>query len=241
MDCHDRTTVDICSEPECLASTVVLKKRKDLTAPHTPNHSMLKVHRILFSRDTGRAEKNAKDALEVARGVLSDLKTRGEPMPPCAHCKKTVSQPCWYCVDCTSKFLSLGSIIQIGSPTNTAPAEERFNCDDCEYKCLAFNEIHTKKHTLVRVIEKVVETVASTEERLRAVEEQLESVQAKMEELLSKFLGNSTENSPVEAITKRDVQVVVEGTKNTGSDNRETNNQEATTTASADSDQATDP
>jgi len=120
MDCHDKTTVDICSEPECLASTVTLKQRKDLTTPHTPNHSMLKVHRILFNRDTGRVEKNAKDALDAAREVLSDLKTKKEPLPQCTHCKKTVSQPCWYCVDCTSKFRSVG-IIQIVTPANTAP------------------------------------------------------------------------------------------------------------------------
>ena len=108
MDCHDKSTVDFCSEPECLKSTVTLKKRKDLTVPHTSNHSMLKVHRIIFDRDTGRAEKNAKDALEAARGVLSDLESQKKPMPECAHCKKTVSQPCWYCVDCTSKFFGGG-------------------------------------------------------------------------------------------------------------------------------------
>jgi len=123
MDCHDKTTVDICSEPECLASSVVLKKRKDLTTPHTPNHSVLKVHRILFSRDTGRAEKNAKDALGVARGVLSDLKAQKEPMPQCAHCKKTVSQPCWYCVDCTSKFRNRA--LSKSPPPLTLPSQRR--------------------------------------------------------------------------------------------------------------------
>jgi len=233
MDCHDKTTVDICSEPECLASTVTLKQRKDLTTPHTPNHSMLKVHRIFFNRDTGRVEKNAKDALDAAREVLSDLKAKKEPLPPCTHCKKTVSQPCWYCVDCTSKFRSVGTI-QIVTPANTLLTEERFICDNCEYKFLAFNEIHTKKHTLVRVVEKVVETVASTEERLRAVEGQLESVQAKMEELLSRFLGNSTEGSLDEAIAQRGVQLVVKGSKTTEPDNQEASDQEATPTATTD-------
>ena len=104
MDCHSDNTVDLCSEPECLDSTAPMKDRKDLTVPHNPNHSVLKVHRMLFSRDTGRAEKNAKEALEVARETLSDLKAQKEPMPQCTHCKETVSQPCWYCVDCTSKF-----------------------------------------------------------------------------------------------------------------------------------------
>jgi hypothetical protein len=39
----------------------------------------------------------------------------------------------------------------------------------CEYKCLAFNETHTKKHTLVRVIQKVEESKVSTEEWLKAI------------------------------------------------------------------------
>lgn len=105
MDCHSDETVDLCSEPECLKSTITLKNRKGLKAPHKPNHNMLKVHRILFNRDTGRAEKNAKEALEAAQETLSDLKAQKEPMPRCAHCKETVSYPCWYCVDCTSKHL----------------------------------------------------------------------------------------------------------------------------------------
>ena len=91
-------------------STVTTKQRKELKTPHTPNHSMLRVHRILFDRDTGRVERNAKDALEVAREALSDLKAKKEPMPPCAHCKKVVAQPCWYCVDCSSEFRSVGII-----------------------------------------------------------------------------------------------------------------------------------
>jgi hypothetical protein len=121
MECHDKTTVDFCSEPECLNATVTLKKRKDLIAPHTPNHSMLKVHHVLFSRDTGPAEKQAKDALEAARDTLSDLEAQGEPMPPCAHCKEKVSQPCWYCVDCNSKFRSMLIVPTIAS-VNVRPS-----------------------------------------------------------------------------------------------------------------------
>ena len=104
MECHSQETVDLCSEPECLKFTGTLKQRKDLTAPHKSNHSMLKVNQILFNRDTGRAEKNAKEALEAARETLSDLKAQKEPTPQCAHCKERVSLPCWFCADCTSKF-----------------------------------------------------------------------------------------------------------------------------------------
>jgi len=104
MDCLDKSTVDFCSEPECLNSTIMPGQKWDLAASHTPNHSMLKVHRTIFNRDIGRMEKNAKDALVAARGALSDLKAQGRAMPPCVHCKEAVSQPCWYCVECTGEF-----------------------------------------------------------------------------------------------------------------------------------------
>lgn len=105
MDCHDpRSTVDLCQEPECLNSVVTFEDRPDLKAGHSPNHNMLKVHRILFNRDTAMAERNAKDALGAAREKLSDLKAKKKPMPQCIHCKDMVSLPCWYCADCTSGF-----------------------------------------------------------------------------------------------------------------------------------------
>lgn len=104
MDCHDKSTLDFCSEPECLNSVVTLERRPDLKVPHTPNHDMLKVHRILFDRDTARTERNAKDALEVACQTLSDLRAKKKPNPKCVYCQNLVSLPCWYCVDCTSEF-----------------------------------------------------------------------------------------------------------------------------------------
>ena len=105
MDCHnDMSTVDLCSEFECLDSVVALESRPGSKALHTPNHDMLKVHRILFNRDTARTERNAKDALEAARETLSDLKAKRKPMPECVHCKTVVLLPCWYCADCTRKF-----------------------------------------------------------------------------------------------------------------------------------------
>jgi len=106
MDCRDTTTVDLCSEPECFNSVLTLEDRPDLKSPHTPNHNMLKVHRVLFDRDTVRTEKNAKDALEAARQTLSELKLKKKPMPKCVHCQKVVSLPCWYCADCTSGFFA---------------------------------------------------------------------------------------------------------------------------------------
>ena len=52
MDCHGESTVDLCSEPECLNSVVTLERHRGLMPPHTPNHNVLKVHRILFNRDS---------------------------------------------------------------------------------------------------------------------------------------------------------------------------------------------
>ena len=86
--------------------------------------------------------------------------------------------------------------------------EEKFICADCEQKCLAFNDTHTKKHTLVRVIHKVEESKVSTEERLKALEGQLGSVQeelSKMRQLFSKLFEKGAEGSPSDPLTKGDV------------------------------------
>lgn len=102
MDCHSqRTTVDLCSEPDCVGSTVKFKAA-DRKA-HLPNHGMFKVHRIIFDRDVGRIENTAKDALTSVQGTISELKEEGKPMPECIHCKTTISLPGWCCVDCTGE------------------------------------------------------------------------------------------------------------------------------------------
>lgn len=94
-------------------------------------------------------------------------------------------------------------------------AEERFICANCEHKRLAFNETHTRKHTLVRVIRKVEESKVSTEERLKALEGQLESVEgqlgsvqeelSKMRQLFLKLFEKGTEGFPGDPLTKGDV------------------------------------
>ena len=53
---------------------------------------------------------------------------------------------------------------------------ENFICADCEQEGLAFNDAHTRKHVLVRVVKKVEESKVSVEERLEAFEGQLRSV-----------------------------------------------------------------
>ena len=105
MDCpFNYTTLDLCSKPECLDSVITTKDRPDLEAPHTPNHDMLKVHRILFCRDTVTTAEAAREALKAARSTISDLEAKEKPMPGCICCQNAVSLPCWYCVDCISEF-----------------------------------------------------------------------------------------------------------------------------------------
>ena len=104
MDCHFNNTLDLCSKPECLDSVITPKRLPGLEAPHTPNHDMLKVHRILFDKDMARTKKSARDALEVARGTISDLEAEEKPMPGCVCCRNVVSLPCWYCAECTGEI-----------------------------------------------------------------------------------------------------------------------------------------
>ena len=49
---------------------ITLQSRLDSEVLHTPSHNMLNTYRILSSHDTTRTERNAKDALEAARGTL---------------------------------------------------------------------------------------------------------------------------------------------------------------------------
>jgi len=102
MDCHsETTTVDLCSESECVNSTITFED--DGRRAHLPSHGMFKAYRILFDRDMALVENDAKSALESARGILSELKEEGKPMPECVHCKVTLSLPCWFCVECTGE------------------------------------------------------------------------------------------------------------------------------------------
>ena len=82
---------------------------------------------------------------------------------------------------------------------------EKFICDDCENKGLAFNETHTKIHTIVRVSEKVEEEELSVEERLQLVESEL----TKMRQLLAKLVEKGAEGSPGDPLTKGDLQAAV--------------------------------
>jgi hypothetical protein len=101
-DCrNEETSVNLCSEPECINSTVTFEEA-DRQA-HLPNHGMFKVHRMIFDRDTAIIGNLAQDALDSARESMSQNKKGRKSKPKCAHCKNTVSLPCWRCVECTGE------------------------------------------------------------------------------------------------------------------------------------------
>jgi len=184
MDCHrTTTTLDLCSEPECVNSTV----KVDIVL-HLPNHGMFKVRRFVFSRDIAKVGGEAKEALSSARKTISELKKEEKPMPECMHCKTLVSLPCWYCVECT------------------AEEREGFICETCEQKDRVPEGMHTEMHTVVRVSEEV-RGEPSTEERLRLVEDELAKMRrtlAEMTETLGRLAEKSAEWSRGETLTKGD-------------------------------------
>ena len=92
MGCHsDTTTVDLCSESECVNSTITSKEGGRRT--HLPSHGMFKFYRILFDRDMVLVGDGAEGALESAQDTLSELKEEGKPTPECVHCKVMLSLP----------------------------------------------------------------------------------------------------------------------------------------------------
>ena len=104
MDCDFSSTLDLCSEPECIGSAVTTRDFTGSDVLHTPKHDMLKVHRILFDRDVSQAQLDAWFRLGDARNTISDLEANKKPMPECIRCRDAVSLPCWCCVDCKGEL-----------------------------------------------------------------------------------------------------------------------------------------
>ncbi|KAJ7785322.1 hypothetical protein DFH07DRAFT_976101 [Mycena maculata] len=57
-------TVDFCETPVCITTPVA---RNDLEKVHMPHHGMMKLRRVLHTRQVGHTFRKAKEALEVAR------------------------------------------------------------------------------------------------------------------------------------------------------------------------------
>jgi hypothetical protein len=121
---HDKfDTIDFC-EGHGEAAMVV---RAHLSQPHLPSHEFVKFRRVVHIRECGKAYKDAKDAVDRARRMLDaemlaaangtrkpnvdeDNESPGCQTPgylTCGGCRQVVSQPCWFCVQCTGMFLLL--------------------------------------------------------------------------------------------------------------------------------------
>ncbi|KAF8178104.1 hypothetical protein K438DRAFT_1978069 [Mycena galopus ATCC 62051] len=57
-------TVDFCSTPGCIANRVM---RKGLQKAHTPHHDLLKLRRVVHTRQLGKTYRDAREALQKAR------------------------------------------------------------------------------------------------------------------------------------------------------------------------------
>ncbi|KAF8516802.1 hypothetical protein JB92DRAFT_2909317 [Gautieria morchelliformis] len=158
-------SVDLCDAPECVAAEVV---RHDLKRPHLPTHDFIKVRRVVHLGQVGQLEQMAKSALERARQLIEEEERR------CIGCDASLTQPCWYCVQC---------------------GDESFICNECDAKGLAaFKKSHKYKgahdydtHDLVRCQELVADVDASIEEQLASLEAKFANHEKVMDERLVKL------------------------------------------------------
>jgi uncharacterized coiled-coil protein SlyX len=60
-------TVDFCSTPGCISNRVM---REDMQKPHLPHHDLMKVRRVVHTRQFGKTYRDAKEALKQARIVF---------------------------------------------------------------------------------------------------------------------------------------------------------------------------
>lgn len=123
-------TIDFCENQGCLSQSVV---RDHLLQPHLPSHDLVKFRRVVHIMYLGKAYRDAKDALQRARALFagapvtvhqrkhvddedsddshsdpsSGCNTPNTIRLTCSGCSQEVSQPCWYCVHCSSSYLNV--------------------------------------------------------------------------------------------------------------------------------------
>ncbi|KAF7366517.1 hypothetical protein MSAN_00909000 [Mycena sanguinolenta] len=221
-------SVDFCSTPGCIDNRIV---RDDIQKAHLPHHDLLKVRRVVHTRQFGKIYRDAKQAIKQARtffkpppaataeadsesevdtddedghativtakriptisafakrlssvptvsnsnhgaqATAPPTKKAPEPViiygPPCCACKKPVTQPCWYCVQC---------------------AEASFICWECDAKGeVSFGQHDYDAHDLVRVQELIEEKDLSVEERLGELEERFSKHEKAMDARLDRM------------------------------------------------------
>ncbi|KAF7302096.1 hypothetical protein MIND_00776400 [Mycena indigotica] len=192
-------TVDFCDTLSCTSVKVV---PSGLTKAHLPNHDILKVKRVVHIRYFGRTFRDAQAALKRSREFFADPsdqepRKRHKPAPNCRVCRRTVSQPCWFCVQCQ---------------------EPSFICNACEArKHISFGNHNMDLHDLVRsqlplpeereadfqerfeqheqYIERRLQQLETTvNDRLTKVDERLMEME-RMLTLLVSTLGNNNNNA----------------------------------------------
>jgi uncharacterized coiled-coil protein SlyX len=63
-------TVDFCSTPGCISQRVM---RDDMQKAHLPHHDLMKVRRVVHTRQFGKTYRDAKEALKQARTFFKAL------------------------------------------------------------------------------------------------------------------------------------------------------------------------
>src|SRR5882724_13288253 len=66
-------TVDLCEAPGCVAARI---EREDLTRPHLPTHDLMKVRRVVHTREFGKADRAARQGLVKARAIFKGIDPR---------------------------------------------------------------------------------------------------------------------------------------------------------------------
>jgi len=185
LDCRGDTTLDLCSEPKCLNSTITFgtADRK----PHSPSHGMIKTRRPIYDTKFGRVEEDARSMLPSLSGMVD------KQLFACDFCKTTLSAPGWNCLDCSTGGFETWLFI----------------CDNCERQDLGFSQRHTKSHIILRIPKK--EKKRSTEERLQFLEDKSAKIEDKLagiedklmeiREIFAKFVEKSTEESRSDPVT----------------------------------------
>ncbi|KAJ7913942.1 hypothetical protein B0H13DRAFT_1612003 [Mycena leptocephala] len=183
-------TVDFCSTPSCVSNRVMWE---DMEKPHLPHHDLVKLRRVVHTCQFGKTFREAREALKNARaffmsssdGMERNLESTAlvphmqdvSSGPLCIVCKKPVSQPCWYCVQC---------------------GDQSFICwkcdakDDLKFGKHAKDDLKLRKHDphshdLVRVQELVEDKKLSIEERLVGLEERFSKHEKNMEDRLGRI------------------------------------------------------
>jgi len=168
LDCTSKQpfkVVNLCEETSCLNVSL---SREDLLRPHNAVHDLLKLRYPLFTREQGKRERLAKQALARSRDIMVDYESSlkeddmtdpgDESMasvPSCIVCQETVTQPCWFCTHCE---------------------DDIFICMSCDRKNeVAFADYHGHHdyytHDLVRCQKEAEDDESPVEERLENLEE----------------------------------------------------------------------